>query len=276
MSLPIYQVDAFTDKLFSGNPAAVCISKKELAKVLMQNIAAEMNLSETAFVTPVKDEKDTYKIRWFTPLTEVKLCGHATLASAHILFENDYVESNSITFYNKDHTLELFTKKSPYGIALNFPIDKMSEWRNDERKALLSYLGLPYTCPVFRGAVTGQILIEAPEEDLLANLKPNFSRLLTLEETYTGVIVTSKSNSCDFVSRFFDPWEGIDEDPVTGSAHTLLAPYWGHKLEQNLMRAKQISKRGGCLQLELKGSRVNICGQAITVFSGTLPNVDLK
>jgi PhzF family phenazine biosynthesis protein len=274
MSLPIYQVDAFTDKLFSGNPAAVCISENELDENLMQNIANEMNLSETAFVNPIKNKKDTYQIRWFTPLTEVKLCGHATLASAHILFENNYIESNSITFYNKDRSLELFTKQSPYGIALDFPVDKISEWKNDETKALLSYLGLPYTCPVFRGRVTGQILIEAPDEEILANLEPNFSRLISLDGSYSGVTVTSRSNKYDFVSRFFDPWEGINEDPVTGSAHTLLAPYWSQKLDQNLMRAKQISARGGLLQLELKGSRVNICGQAITVMSGKFPHIN--
>jgi len=273
MSLPIYQVDAFTDKLFSGNPAAVCISENELDENLMQKIANEMNLSETAFVTPIKNKKDTYQIRWFTPLTEVKLCGHATLASSHILFENNYIESNSITFYNKDRSLELFTKQSPYGIALDFPVDKISEWKNDETKALLSYLGLPYTCPVFRGRVTGQILIEAPNEEILANLEPNFSRLISLDGSYSGVTVTSRSSKYDFVSRFFDPWEGINEDPVTGSAHTLLAPYWGQKLDQNLMRAKQISARGGLLQLELKGSRVNICGQAITVMSGKFPHI---
>ncbi|MFP4457275.1 MAG: PhzF family phenazine biosynthesis protein [Clostridia bacterium] len=272
MSLPIYQVDAFTKDLFSGNPAAVCISEKPLDESLMQNIAAEMNLSETAFVSPL-EEKNTFLIRWFTPTTEVKLCGHATLASAHILFETEYVKDNEITFYNKDKSLTLITKKSPYGIALDFPVDSISEWKDKERKALLSYLGLPYTCPVYRGEVTGQILIETPQEEILVELEPNFNRLISLDGNYTGVIVTSKSSEFDFVSRFFDPWEGIDEDPVTGSAHTLLAPYWGEKLEQNLMRAKQISKRGGLLNLELKGNRVNICGKAITVLSGCLPHI---
>src|SRR6056297_3573292 len=192
MSLPIYQVDAFTENLFSGNPAAVCISENPLDETLMQNIAGEMNLSETAFVTPL-EEKNTFLIRWFTPTTEVKLCGHATLASAHILFETEYVKDNKITFYNKDKSLTLISKKSPYGIALNFPVDKLYEWKNNEKKALLSYLGLPYNCPVYRGEVTGQILIETSEEDTLIELEPNFNRLTSLEEEYTGVIVTSKS-----------------------------------------------------------------------------------
>ncbi len=272
MSLPIYQIDAFTENLFSGNPAAVCISENTLDETLMQNIASEMNLSETAFVTPLNEE-NTFLIRWFTPTTEVKLCGHATLASAHILFETEYVKDNKITFYNKDKSLKLITKKSPYGIALDFPVEKLYEWKDKEEKALLSYLGLPYNCPVYRGEVTGQILIEASDEEILSRLEPNFNRLTSLDEDYTGVIVTSKSSEFDFVSRFFDPWEGIDEDPVTGSAHTLLAPYWGEKLNQTLMKAKQISKRGGLLSLELEGNRVNICGHAITVLSGTLPHI---
>jgi PhzF family phenazine biosynthesis protein len=275
MTIPIYQVDAFTNKLFRGNPAAVCITPKPLSRDMMQNIAMEMNLSETAFVYPLEEEH-TYMIRWFTPTTEVKLCGHATLSAAHILFEHDYVIGNMITFFNKDKSMKLITRKSPYGIALDFPIEELSAWETSEKQALVSYLGLPHNCPAFRGKVTGQILIEAPNETIVKNLEPNFSRMLSLDGEFSGVAVTSVSDDFDFISRFFDPWEGIDEDPVTGSAHTLLAPYWGKKLDLNLMRAKQISRREGLLNLELKGSRVLISGKAITFLSGSLPNIEVE
>lgn len=274
MSLPIYQVDAFTDTVFSGNPAAVCLCERELDDSLMQKIAAEMNLSETAFVTPLQGE-NVFLIRWFTPLTEVKLCGHATLSSAHILFETDYVKGQTITFVNKDKTIEINTKRSPYGVSLDFPVDILSKWEDSEKQALLSYLGIPFAYPVYRGKFTGQLLIEVPNEDFVANLRPNFSRMNSLKGEYSGVAITARGSKFDFVSRFFDPWEGINEDPVTGSAHTLLAPFWGEKLEQTLMRAKQISSRGGILNLELRGKRVSISGQAVTILTGKLPFIEV-
>ncbi len=267
-NIPIYHVDAFTATPFGGNPAAVCITDEPLPDYLMANIAREINLPETAFIYPLSEA--IYRIRWFTPTTEVKLCGHATLATAHVLFEQNFVQQPLVTFHTKDNALVLTAAQSSNGVTLDFPADFPQPWDSPHQHALLSYLGLPHNCPVLQGPITGQLLIIAPSPDVVYQLHPNFSRLNNIEAPLTGVAVSAAAERYDFISRFFDPWQGIDEDPVTGSAHTLMTPYWAAVLGKNQLFARQASPRGGELHVELADQRVLITGQAVTVFKGQL------
>lgn len=259
-SLKLYQIDAFADKLFSGNPAAVCVLDNWLSDELMQNIASENNLSETAFL--VKKENH-YEIRWFTPNVEVDLCGHATLASAFALFE--YYEKNNtqITFYSH-RSGELVVTKSEDGLmTMNFPTDVFKEIPNNDtlnqaigRIPLESYEGKT------------DIMLVYENEATIAALKPDFNALGKFN--VRGIIVTSKGDNCDFVSRFFAPYCGINEDPVTGSAHTTLTPYWAKALKKNRFTAQQISKRSGYLICEYLGERVQISGKAKLYMIGDI------
>ncbi|QOR34061.1 PhzF family phenazine biosynthesis protein [Clostridium sp. 'deep sea'] len=269
-SYKIYYVDTFTNKAFTGNPAAVCVTNQPLTEVLMQKIAFELNLSETAFTYCLNKPKNLYNIRWYTPITEVCLCGHATLATAHILFNNSYVNSDCVSFYAQYRDLYLHAQKSSYGIALEFPRDTLQEVPTYLKQRLLNCLKLPSNCPIYQGNLTKQIIIEVNNEQVVQNLQPNFKELLSIAYNLTGVAVTAKSISYDFVSRFFDPWEGINEDPVTGSAHTVLAPYWSKKLNKNSLNAKQISSRGGKLKLQLSKQHVYIAGNSITTLKGEI------
>lgn len=255
--MKLYQVDAFTSELFKGNPAGVCILDKNISEEIMQNIAMEMNLSETAFLLK-KDEG--YILRWFTPEEEVDLCGHATLASAHILWEEDYLDKDKeAIFYTKSGVLKAF-KNDEY-ITLDFPLEKANEITPPEE--LVKAFNIPF---LFVGKNRMDYLIEIQDEEILKKLKPDFELLEKVEAR--GIIITSRSSKTefDFISRFFAPRVGIKEDPVTGSAHSCLGPYWSEKLKKNQLMAYQASKRGGELNLHLVGDRIYISGKAITFF----------
>ncbi len=260
--LKIYQIDAFTNNLFSGNPAAVCVLDKWLPDELMQNIALENNLSETAFV--VKKE-NYYEIRWFTPNIEVDLCGHATLAAAFVLFEY-YEKAATTIIFNSYRSGELIVSKSKNGLmTMNFPTDVFQEIPN--QNTLNQAIGKT-PLHTFKGKT--DIMLVYENEATIAALQPNFNALEKFD--FRGIIVTAKGNNCDFVSRFFAPFCGINEDPVTGSAHTTLTPYWAKTLNKNKMTAQQISKRGGHLICEYLGDRVQISGQATLYMIGEIYN----
>ena len=259
MSCPIFIVDAFTKEAFKGNPAAVCFPNDDANSEWMQSVAAEMNLSETAFL---KKNERGYDLRWFTPEIEVDLCGHATLASAHILWEEGLLPDNSKAFFNtKSGTLS--AEKKGNQIELNFP--SKSEKKISEFGKLQEVLDLDF---IYAGESGYYYIVEVESEDVVKNLKPDFEAIKEITEF--GVIVTSKSSSdeYDFVSRFFAPSVGIDEDPVTGSTHCVLGPYWMKKLNKNTLRAYQASKRGGVLNIRIEGDRVYLAGNAVTVLKG--------
>ncbi|MBH66931.1 MAG: isomerase [Rhodospirillaceae bacterium] len=255
--IPIFQVDAFTDKIFSGNPAAVCPVLDELSESEMLSVAAENNLSETAFVD-IKEEP--YNIRWFTPTTEVDLCGHATLATARILFDQYLPKQTSeIRFSSKSG--ELLAIKDDQIIFLNFPADWPVVSKDGEIVA--EAIGsLPEG--VFRGEK--DYLVKLGCERDVTELKPSFEKLGKLNAR--GLIATAKGTNVDFVSRFFAPQVGIDEDPVTGSAHTLLTPFWSKILGKNEFSARQLSKRGGYLECALVDDRVLIGGKSARYLDG--------
>lgn len=258
MKIKIYQVDAFTDGVFGGNPAAVCPLDSWPDDKILQNIAAENNLSETAFF--IKNG-DTYKIRWFTPEVEVNLCGHATLASAHIIFNELKYTKETILFESKSGLLKVLRKEDM--LTLDFPTADLSPAiiKGDFCEAIGKVpIGL------FKG--NNKLLAVYESENDIIEISPNFEKLSRLE--YLGVIVTSPGNGADFVSRFFAPKVGINEDPVTGSAFTLLIPFWADRLNKTELHAFQISKRKGELFCEYKGDRVWISGQAITYLTGEI------
>lgn len=254
----IYQVDAFTNEVFRGNPAAVCPLREWLPDALMQKIAAENNLSETAFFVP---DKGAFHIRWFTPTTEVELCGHATLASAHVLFEHEGYSQSEIVFNSLSGPLKVFKKGKQ--IVMDFPVAKTAS--SDFPELLKEALG---TTPVeyYRSGSFGMAVCRNEQE--VETLKPDFSAMKNMEEA--ALIVTAQGSECDFVSRVFAPNMGIDEDPVTGSAHTRLIPFWAERLEKQQMNAHQISERKGLLQCEFLGERVLIGGEAVTYLVGEI------
>jgi PhzF family phenazine biosynthesis protein len=259
--IPCLQIDAFTDRAFAGNPAAVCLLDDDREPEWMQAVAAEMNLSETAFIRP--GDKD-FELRWFTPLTEVDLCGHATLASAHALWEREVVAAGApIHFHTKSG--ELICSQQDGLIELDFPATPITP--AEEPDDLCKALGIG---AVFVGQSKFDRLVLAETESAVHSLEPDFSQLRTLP--VRGVIVTSASDDpkYDFVSRFFAPGAGIDEDPVTGSAHCALAPFWSERLGKTEMTAYQASKRGGIVRVRVAGDRVFLGGQAVTILSGVL------
>ena len=258
MNIPVYYVDAFTSKLFSGNPAAVIFSNDIDDENLMQNIAAENNLSETAFI---REEQNTFHIRWFAPSCEINLCGHATLASAYIFFK--HIEPTATSFIvqsRKNGTLRVFKKNDL--LFLDFPKDNLLK---DEIKDIDKIINKEIL-EVFSGR--DDILAIVKNEEDVANLNVNFERLKQLSAR--GLIVSAKGENCDFVSRSFFPATGVDEDPVTGSAHTSLIPYWSAKLNKSNLNAKQISSRGGELWCEINENRVYIGGNAVEYMCGVI------
>jgi PhzF family phenazine biosynthesis protein len=258
-TIPIFQVDAFTDKLFGGNPAAVCVLDEWLDDKLMQQIGAENNLSETAFVVP---KEDHYEITWFTPESEVELCGHATLASAYVLFNFYHKEKKSLEFNTRHRGwLEVQCDKDMY--TLDFPADVIEPVEAPEA-VVDGIRKMPME--TWKGK-TDYLLVFETEEDIL-KLAPDFTILKN--SGARGVMVTAPGNDVDFVSRFFAPLVGINEDPVTGSAHTSLIPYWAFRLDKTTLEAKQVSKRGGRLHCKLEGDRVKIGGRAKLFFRGEI------
>lgn len=256
--LPIYQVDAFASKLFTGNPAAVCPLEEWLPDETLQAIAEENNLSETAFF--VKNSGH-FHIRWFTPNSEVDLCGHATLAAAHVIFNHLGYEEVLINFQCLSG--KLIVKNAGEYLTMNFPADKIEPLTSLEK--LSQALGV-----VVKEAYLGvsDIMAVVESEDLLVSLKPDFRVLEQISNR--GVIVTAKGNAVDFVSRCFYPAVGIDEDPVTGSAHTTMTPYWAKKLSKNSLTAKQLSKRSGFIDCTLVDDRVELTGAATTYLIGKI------
>lgn len=258
--MKLYQVDAFTNEIFKGNPAGVCIlpAQTSIDDNLLQNIALEMNLSETAFLIK---EKNEYNLRWFTPDVEVDFCGHATLASAHILWEIGLESINSELIFNT-RSGKLLAKKINDKIELNFPIFEVNEVKSNNK--INTSLGIN---PIFTGSDAKRYLIEIENYEDLLKISPNFNQLLEIGKTVFMVTCKSENPQYDFYSRFFAPSVGINEDPVTGSAHSYLVPYWAKKLKKRTLKSYQASKRGGELECELiENKRVLLRGNAITVF----------
>lgn len=255
----MYQVDAFSDSVFGGNPAAVCVLETQLDDDLMQNIAAENNLAETAFV--VRRVSD-YEIRWFTPTTEVDLCGHATLASAHVLFRYFEHPTDTISFYSP-HSGNLSVRKNKDLLTLDFPTDQITKV-NPVKEILEAFDKDPLE--MYKGK-TDYLLIYKTQDDIEQS-NPNLH--LLKKSNARGVIITAPGKEVDFVSRFFAPGSGVDEDPVTGSAHTTLTPFWSEKLGKTKLTAQQLSQRKGELSCELQGERVKITGKAVTYLIGDI------
>lgn len=262
MSLTITQVDAFTNRPFGGNPAAVCLLPRPAAAAWMQQVAREMNLSETAFL--VRRDDGAFDLRWFTPEVEVDLCGHATLASAHVLWEGGHLAAGSPAVFHT-RSGRLSATLCDGWVEMDFPSEP--DEPTAAPAALAAGLGAD---PAYVGRNRFDYLVEVDSEATVRNLAPD-SRLLA-EVATRGVIVTSLADTAgfDFVSRFFAPGTGIDEDPVTGSAHCCLGPYWRRRLGRAQFTAWQASKRGGLVKVAVRGERVMLSGQAVTVLRGEL------
>lgn len=257
--MKLLQIDAFADQAFRGNPAAVCLLDRERDAQWMQNVAAEMNLSETAFLLP---QNGGFSLRWFTPSVEVDLCGHATLASAHALWEERAIEGEA-RFHTRSGLLT--AARNGEWIELDFPVK--DEQPAEAPPLLLESLGAQGK---YVGRNAWDYLVEVATEDDVRAIQPDHAKLRTIP--VRGVIVTARSSSSefDFVSRFFAPGSGVDEDPVTGSAHCALTPYWAKKLGKTEMTAFQASQRGGIVRVRLEGDRVKLGGRAVTVVRGEL------
>jgi PhzF family phenazine biosynthesis protein len=261
MGQSIVQVDAFTATPFAGNPAAVCVLPEPRGDRWMQNVAREMNLSETAFLSR---QDDGFNLRWFTPVIEVDLCGHATLASAHVLWETGHLKPGEQARFHTRSGLLLAERKGEW-IEMDFPAK--AEEATSAPPGLLQALGVT---AVYVGKNQFDYLVEVESEEMLRGMQPDFSLLLTVEAR--GVIVTSRASTqgYDFVSRFFAPLVGVNEDPVTGSAHCCLAPYWCSKFGKDQLVGYQASQRGGVVRVRVSGDRVYLGGQAVTVLRGEL------
>lgn len=260
-AIPCLQVDAFTDRPFAGNPAAVCLLDDERDSQWMQAVAAEMNLSETAFIRP---QEDGFELRWFTPAVEVDLCGHATLAAAHVLWSEGVVDSDDIVPF---HTRSGELQCARHGdlIEMDFPATVAEPLQADQ--GLVEALGVE---PSWVGGSKYDRLVLVESTQMLRTMRPDFARLRAVP--VRGVIVTSASDDqrFDFLSRFFGPAVGIDEDPVTGSAHCCLGPFWSERLGKTEMTAYQASARGGVVHVRVAGERIVLGGNAVTVLRGEL------
>jgi PhzF family phenazine biosynthesis protein len=261
MGLPLVQVDAFTNTPFAGNPAAVCLLPEPRDADWMQQVAREMNLSETAFLSP---RPDGFDLRWFTPAIEVPLCGHATLASAHVLWQDGHLPAHQPARFHTRSGLLTATRQEMW-ITLDFPA--LPPEPAEAPPALLQSLGVT---PLYVGKNRASYLVEVASEDSVRTLQPDFALLKTLP--VQGAIVTSRAttSSFDCVSRYFAPHAGINEDPVTGSAHCCIGPFWAQRLHKDTLMAYQASARGGILRIQVQGERVLLSGQAVTVLRGEL------
>lgn len=266
MTLHITQVDSFTNRPFAGNPAGVCILPKAAHEGWMLKVASEMNLAETAFLVP---QRDGYDLRWFTPTVEVALCGHATLASAHVLWEDGHLQRDAQARFHTKSGLLTADRRDAW-IELDFPSTPVTP--ADAPPGLSNALGVS---PEFVGRSKFDYLVELQNEAAVRRLEPDLTAISRVKAR--GVIVTSRADKgqYDFVSRFFAPQSGVPEDPVTGSAHCALAPYWSAKLGKKELMAYQASARGGELRLRLVDDRVKIGGQAVTVLRGELTTGNL-
>ncbi|MEK8216270.1 MULTISPECIES: PhzF family phenazine biosynthesis protein [unclassified Paenibacillus] len=262
MNTPLFIVDAFADKAFTGNPAAVCLLENPADEAFMAKTAAEMNLSETAFLWP---EQDGYRLRWFTPAVEVNLCGHATLASAHVLWETGRLGSHEEARF---HTLSglLRATKSEEMISLYFPPYEITA--SPPIAGLAAALGLEEAHVLETVRYADNVLVRLDHETRVRGLCPDFIQVAKLQPRAVAVTAECAADGIDFVSRFFAPGIGVNEDPVTGSLHAALAPYWAGRLNRTQLTAYQASVRGGMLQLEVSQDLVTLSGRAVTVVSG--------
>jgi len=259
MKLTLYQVDAFTDKLFHGNPAAVIPLKKWIDTGLMQQLAMENNLAETAFFVPSEKKNADYDIRWFTPALEINLCGHATLASAFVIFELLKEKRKKVVFDSKSGLLTVTKNKGR--LEMDFP-SWPPERTSNYPEALLASLGNPEIAGVYNNR---EYVVELMNEEAVKKCNPDFSLMKKVDRM---VIITAPGKEVDFVSRFFAPTAGIDEDPVTGSAHSQLIPFWSEKLGRQKMTARQLSHRGGEVYCEQHGDRVIMGGECVFYMKG--------
>ena len=262
MAIRIVQVDAFTSKPFAGNPAAVCVLPEPAPEQWMRDVAREMNVSETAFLTP---RDGGYQLRWFTPAVEVDLCGHATVASAHVLWQDAHLPAGQQARFHTRSGLLLADRRGEW-IELDFPAKAVEA--APAPAELLPALGIAQAAFVGKNAF--DYFVEVDSEETLRGLHPDHSTLRKLP--VRGIIVTARpaGGDFDFLSRFFAPGSGIDEDPVTGSAHCALGPYWSGRLGKRELTAYQASARGGVVRVRLQGDRVILGGQAVTVMTGEL------
>ncbi len=253
MHYEVQVVNSFTGERAEGNPAGVVICSEELPAFIMQEIASQVGFSETAFLYPIPLKKSEYQIRWFTTVVEVPLCGHGTLAAAALLFKEGLIKSK-VVFQSLSGELRVL--REGHRFILDFPVDHPREFIPSEK--LLTAMSIQSYISSVWGELTGYLLIQMQDEKSVANLYPNYPLLKAINPAeVTGLTITAQSDNpqYDFVSRFFDPWAGIMEDPVTGSAHTLLGPYWQNILGKKQMIARQISSRGGILYLEMRDNR---------------------
>jgi PhzF family phenazine biosynthesis protein len=267
--IPLYLVDAFTHELFHGNPAGVCLLQEPLADELMLQIAQEINASETTFLLPHAQQPAAYSLRFFTPTVEIDLCGHATLAAAHVVFAHLQPMLEHLTFYAQQDTL--IAQRTSQGIALQFPL--LAAQPITAPAALLQAFGLAGVRAAAYSPVLGMVLLEVSSREEVLGLEPDFDQLLRLAAPFDlkEVVVTSRDERYDFVSRCFCPWIGIPEDPVTGAAHALLAAYWQPILGKQTMTAYQASRRGGIVQMAIiSPEQVTLTGQAVLVLEGQL------
>jgi PhzF family phenazine biosynthesis protein len=264
MTQTIFQVDSFTNVPFAGNPAGVCILPEPRDDRWMQNVAKEMNLSETAFLVKQDDAYNGYNLRWFTPAVEVDLCGHATLASAHILWETGALAAGLPARFHTRSGLLTADQRGSW-ITMDFPA--LPEESIDAPAGLTGALGVE---PLYVGQSRFDLLVEVESEEVVRGMRPNLTLLKQIPAR--GVIVTSRAASAgfDFVSRFFAPRVGVNEDPVTGSAHCCLSPFWSKRLGRQELVGYQASARGGVVRVRLDGERVHIGGQSVTVLTGEL------
>jgi PhzF family phenazine biosynthesis protein len=257
MNTSIYIIDAFASKPFSGNPAGVCLLNEWLPENVMQNIAMENNQAETAFVIPSKED---FHIRWFTPTVEVDLCGHATLASAFAMFNFTDYKRNEILFQSRSGILKV--RRDGELLALNFPTDNFVT--SSLGSSILESIGK--TDEIYKGKTDYMVVLKSQRD--VEMIDPDFAAITKADAR--GVIVTAPGDDCDFVSRFFAPQSGVNEDPVTGSAHTTLTPFWSKRLNKKEMKARQISKRGGELFVKDLGDRTEIAGKARLYLKGEI------
>ena len=264
--IPIVQVNAFTSEPFAGNPAAVCLLPEPRPADWMQKVAAEMNLAETAFVWP---QSGDFSLRWFTPAVEVDLCGHATLASAHVLWTTGTLKAGETARFHTRSGVLTAAQRADW-IELDFPA--LPDEPVEPPAELLAALGV---LPQYAGKSRFDYLVEVVDEEAVRAVAPDFRRLARAIVA-RGVIVTSRSAHAafDFVSRYFAPGAGIDEDPVTGSAHCCLGPFWSRRLGKRTFIARQVSRRGGTVKVDVDGDRVRLGGQAVTVWKGELLALD--
>jgi len=264
MEIPLFQVDAFTSKPFGGNPAAICPLSEWLPEVVMQAIAAENNLSETAFLVEDDGDDADYALRWFTPAIEVDLCGHATLAAGHVVFEHLRPDTEAVRFSTRSGVLEV-AREAGGALRMDLPADPRSPTSAPD--GLAEILGSTPT-EVLGGSTWVAVLDDA---EAVRSLRPDPDAIGRLDPPYLNVTAAGDADSgVDFVSRFFAPGAGIDEDPVTGSAHCALTPYWAKRLGTDRLVARQVSRRGGELDCELLADRVVVRGRCVQVLQGTL------